>query len=124
MRTCAGIKRDGGRCTTVVTNANEYCYFHDPHRAEERKRNASRAGRSKPGKELVTIKQRLSDLADDVLEGSVDKGTGAVVSQVLNDYLRAISVELKVKEVTELTERLEVLEEGLEQRRGGGRWGA
>ncbi len=31
--------------------------------------------------------------------------------------------ELKVKEVTELTERLEVLEEGLEQRRGGGRWG-
>ena len=54
----------------------------------------------------------------------MDKGTGAVVSQVLNDYLRAISVELKVKEVTELTERLEVLEEGLEQRRGGGRWGA
>jgi hypothetical protein len=59
-----------------------------------------------------------------VLEGSVDKGTGAVVSQVLNVYLRAISVELKVKEVTELTERLEVLEKGLEQRRGGGRWGA
>jgi len=71
------------------------------------------------------IKQRLSDLADDVLEGRQEKGVAAVVSQVLNVYLRAISVETKLKEQFELVERLESLEEGLEQSRGGAsRWRA
>ena len=102
----------------------ELCWAHTPANLEGRRRGQTRGVRNKPSRELTAIEQRLSDLADDVLEGSVDKGIGAVVSQVLNVYLRAISVELKVKEVTELTERLEVLEEGLEQRRGGGRWGA
>jgi hypothetical protein len=49
----------------------------------------------------------------------------AVASQVLNVYLRAISVEMKLKEQPELVERLEALEEGLEQNRGGSsRWRA
>ena len=54
----------------------------------------------------------------------------AVASQVLNVYLRAVSVELKAREQLELIERLEALEEALEQnqanapRGGGTRWGA
>jgi hypothetical protein len=82
---------------------------------------ASRAGKSKPSRELTGIKQRLSDLADDVLEGRQDKAVAAVVSQVLNVYLRAISVETKLKEQLELVQRLEALEEGLEQTRGRSR---
>ncbi len=124
MPQCAGIKRDGGRCTTVVSGPNDYCYQHDPARAAERQRNASRAGKAKPGGELTGIKQRLSDLADDVLEGKVERGTGAVVSQVLNVYLRAVSVELKVREELELVTRLEALEEALQHRGGDKRWGA
>jgi hypothetical protein len=76
---------------------------------------ASRAGKSKPSRELTGIKQRLRDLADDVLEGRQDKAVAAVASQVLNVYLRAISIEMKAKEQLELIERLEALEEGLEQ---------
>jgi len=64
---------------------------------------------------------RLSDLADDVLEGRQDKAVAAVASQVLNVYLRAISIEMKLKEHLELVARLEALEEGLEQTRGGSR---
>jgi hypothetical protein len=118
MPRCAGIKRDGGRCAAIVDGS--YCYQHDPARSEERSRNASRAARSRPSRELVGIKGRLSDLADDVLAGDVDKGVAAVASQVLNVYLRAVSVELKVKEPAELIERLEALEEQLERsaRRG------
>jgi hypothetical protein len=123
MARCAGIKRDGGQCTVIVNGSQTYCYQHDPARADERRRNASKAARSKPSKELGDIKQRLSDLADDVLEGRQDKGIGAVVSQILNVLLRAVSVELKVKEVTELEERLEELERALESRPGGSRWG-
>jgi hypothetical protein len=91
---CAGIKRDGGRCTTIVKPPQTHCYQHDPERAGERKRNASRAAKSKPSRELAGIKQRLSDLADDVLAGEVDRAVAAVASQVLNVYLRAVSVEL------------------------------
>ena len=59
-----------------------------------------------------------------MLEEKVDKDVAAVASQVLNVYLRAASVELKAREQLELIERLEALEEGLEQRTGGNRWGA
>jgi hypothetical protein len=123
MPRCSGVKRDGGRCTAIVSGSQTYCYQHDPARQAERKRNASKAARSKPSRELARIKQRLSDLADDVLEEPTDKGVGAVVSQVLNVYLRAVFVELKVKEVEDLEIRLEELERALEQRKGGGGYG-
>jgi hypothetical protein len=85
---------------------------------------ASRAGKAKPNREISEIKRRLSTLADDVLEGSVDKGVAAVASQVLNVYLRAVSVELKAREQQEFIERLEALEEDLGHKGGNGRWGA
>jgi hypothetical protein len=73
---------------------------------------------------LADIKQRLSTLADDVLSERVDKGVGAVASQVLNVFLRAVAVELKAREQLELTERLEQLEEALKRSQGGSRWQA
>jgi hypothetical protein len=124
MPRCAGIKRDGGQCTAIVNGSQTYCYQHDPSRADERRRNASKAARAKPSRELAEIKGKLSELADGVLEGAVERGTGAVVSQILNVLLRAVSVELKVREVEELEGRLEELERVLEQRKDSNRWGA
>jgi hypothetical protein len=101
---------------------------HHPDRADERRRHGSkggkRGGRGRPQAELAGIKQRLSNLAEDVLEGRQEKGVAAVASQVLNVYLRAVSVELKAREQLELIERLEALEEALEQRKGERRYGA
>ena len=48
----------------------------------------------------------------------------AVASQVLNVYLRAVSVELKIREQQDITERLEELETLLEQQKGERRYGA
>jgi hypothetical protein len=95
---CSGITRSGTRCERSADGPNGLCWLHDPANAEKRRRLASQAGRAKPGRakpgrELSEIKQRLSDLADDVLEGNVERGTGAVASQILNVYLRAVSVE-------------------------------
>jgi len=60
-----------------------------------------------------------------VLEERIDKGVGAVASQVLNVYLRAVAVELKAREQLEVVERLEALEEALGARnKRSGRWGA
>src|SRR5215203_1082255 len=129
MARCSGIRADGGRCGAQAIRSSEYCVNHHPDYEQARRRRASkggkRGGRGRPQAELSDIKRRLSDLADDVLEGRQDKAVAAVASQVLNVYLRAISVETKLKEQFELVERLESLEEGLEQSRGrGSRWRA
>jgi hypothetical protein len=99
------------------------CWAHDPANAERRRRGQSRGGRNKPSRELQAIKQRLSDLADDVLNGRTEKGVAAVASQVLNVYLRAISVELKVRETEELERRMEELESMLEHQNNGRGYG-
>jgi hypothetical protein len=121
MAVCAGITRKGARCTVSVPSGAQWCYNHDPARQAERRRNAARGGKAKASGELSGIKARLSTLAEDVLSGDVDKGVAAVASQVLNVYLRAVSVELKAREQLELIERLEALEEALEQK--GNRYG-
>ncbi len=121
---CAGTKRDGSPCTAAVEPPQRFCWWHDPANADKRRRAASKAGKSKPSRELARIKARLSDLADDVLTGTVDKGVAAVASQVLNVYLRAVSVELKAREQLELMARLERLEEDLGHKGGSSRWGA
>ncbi len=117
---CAGTKRDNSPCTATVEPPQRFCWWHDPANADKRRRAASKAGKSKPSRELADIKQRLSDLADGVLEGRTNRGVAAVASQILNVYLRAVSVELKAREQLELIERLEALEEQLERgaRRG------
>ena len=124
MARCAGIKRDGGRCEAVVTAQQTYCYHHDPATAQKRKQVAAKGGKSKPNRELAVIKARLSDLADGVLEGRVDRGDAAVAGQLLNTVIRAVGVELKVREQQDLIERMEELEALLEQQKGDRRYGA
>ena len=124
MNRCVGTKRDNSPCTDTVEPPQTYCWWHDPKNAETRRRAASkggkRAGRGRPLAELADIKQRLSDLADDVLNDSVDKGKGAVASQILNVYLRAIEQERRVRELDEIAARLEELEALMEQQKQGG----
>jgi len=116
---CPGIKRDGTRCAVVVSGPNDYCYQHDPARAAERRRNASRAARSKPSREIAGIKAQLEDLADQVLSGELETARAAVANQLINTRLRAIELERKVRETEEFAERLERLE-----REEARRWGA
>lgn len=78
MARCAGIKRGGGQCTTVVRPPQTHCYQHDPARSEERRRNASRAGKGAGGREIRGLKRRISEVVDAVLEGSQDRGRAAV----------------------------------------------
>jgi hypothetical protein len=123
MARCSGSRADGGRCGAQAIRSSEYCVNHHPDYEDARRRRNSkggrRGGRGRPQVELANIKQRLSDLADDVLDGEVDKGVAAVVSQILNVYLRAIELERKIKEVDELEARIEALER---PQHGGSGW--
>ncbi len=127
MGQCAGITAAGGRCKGQAIGNSQYCFSHSPDHAEARKQRASkggkRGGRGRPQAELANLKGRLSALADDVLAGKVDRGDAAVVSQILNTYIRAVGVELRVREQQDLVERLEALERATAQKEGK-RWGA
>lgn len=119
MPQCQGIKRDGGRCTVVVGPSQTHCYQHDPRRAEDRRRNASKGGKSKGNPKLTRLDRQLEDLASDALEGKVERGVAAVVNQIINTRVRLLEVERKIKEQEELEERLAALEDVLKSRRAG-----
>ncbi len=110
MPRCCGSKPDGSPCQRIVRPSQTYCPAHDPSRSEQRRRAASKAAKSKPNQEVAAIKQRLKDLADDVLEGRVGRADAAVVGQIYNVVLRTMEAERKIREQEELTERLEALE--------------
>jgi hypothetical protein len=114
MKTCSGIRNDGERCQAPAMKSSEYCNSHDPARAEENKRRYSkggkRGGRGRPRVELRNIRAQLQDIADGVLDGSIDKGNGAVAGQLLNYMTRCIQIEMQAREQEELVERLEALE--------------
>ena len=123
MARCAGSKPSGEPCERIVGASQTYCFSHDPGRRDERRRNASRAGRSKANREIVAIRGRLSALAEDVLAGRVDRADAAVAGQLLGTVIRAIGVEVKVKEVEEVAREVEELRELLDARKGGRPWG-
>src|SRR5215213_142398 len=115
MPRCAGRKEDGSPCERIVGASQPYCYSHDP----ERRRNASRGGRSKANAEIAGLKAQLKKLAADVLSGKVERGAATAVNQIINSQARLLELERKIKETEELEARLEALEVVLKTRRSG-----
>jgi septal ring factor EnvC (AmiA/AmiB activator) len=109
----------------VVGPSQTHCYQHDPARSSERRRNASKGGRSKGNPKLAKLDKQLEDLAADALEGKVERGVAAVVNQIVNTRARLIELERKIREQEDILPRLEALERARKQdRRGGRQWGA
>lgn len=130
MARCARIKANGERCKGTAIEGAEWCYSHDPDHEEERRRSASKAGktggrgRSGSSSELEEIKDLISGLTRQVLAGEQQTGRAAVAAQLINTRLRAVELERKIKETEELEARLEELERATGSQRGGKRWGA
>jgi hypothetical protein len=128
MAQCAGIKRDGGRCAVVVGPGQSHCYAHDPGRAEERRRNASRGGkrggRGRPTTELARLKERFETLAYAVLSGKIERADAAVAGQLLNGARACVRDGLAAREQEELVLRLEELETLLEHQNERSGFGA
>ncbi len=121
MPLCAGTKRDGGRCATIVKPPQTHCYQHDAARAGERHRAASKAARSKPNREVKGYKQEVRDLIAAVENGDQDRADAAVILQgfrLLKDF---VELERKVREQDELEARLAELERANGKEK---RWGA
>ncbi len=128
MAKCAGIKRDGGRCRGVAVDGSGLCYMHDPGRAEDRRRAASkggrRGGRGRPTAELGRLKGRFEELADKVLAGEIERADGAVAGQLLSGARACVRDGLAAKEQEELVARMEDLETLLEHKNERSGFGA
>jgi uncharacterized protein YdcH (DUF465 family) len=124
MARCAAVKPDGTPCARIVDASQEYCYAHDTRHQEARSRAASKAARSKPRRELQTLRKQVSKLYDEVYSGEVEPKAGAVLTQITNTQARLLELERKLKETEELEERIETLEQAQQQGAGSRRWQA
>jgi hypothetical protein len=100
-------------CTVCIAHAEGVrgpCYNHSPERAEERSRNNTRAAKSKGFGRLRTIDKELRDLANEIRSGKMERGTAAVLNQILNTRLRLVEIERKIQEQEEIIPALERLE--------------
>jgi uncharacterized protein YwlG (UPF0340 family) len=70
--------------------------------------------------EIVDIKGVVRRVVGGVLNGSIERGVGAVAFQGLNTLLKAVEVERKIKETEELEERLVELENAQPEGNTGG----
>ena len=123
---CAAITLGGSPCKGLVRPGNEYCPAHDPARQEARRRAASKAGKSKPSRELTEAKRDILEVIKGVREQTIERPVGAVVFQGYNTFLKALDVERRWRETDELEARLEDLEEALghkDRERGNGSTG-
>jgi hypothetical protein len=123
MAKCLGITRTGTACKGIPIDGSQWCYVHHPDHAEERRRHGARGGkrggRGRPSGELARLQRRFDELADRVLDGSVERAAGAVAGQLLNGARACVRDGLTAREQEELVERLGELEATLQGRKAG-----
>jgi hypothetical protein len=109
MSTCAGITRQGQRCTLSAQGSSGMCWLHDPARADQRHRHASKAARSKGNKEVSTLKEEIKTVIKDVKAGDLDRNDAAVMIQGYRALKDFIALERQVRETDELAAEIEEL---------------
>jgi hypothetical protein len=129
MARCAAIKASGERCKAQAMTGYQQCYIHAPELAEKRKHTNRKGGRTGgrgrtgPG-EVRKIQNQIRAVIGKVLDGSLNKGTGSVVFAGFHTLLRAVEVERRLVELSELEGRMAELESLLEQQEEqGGQYG-
>jgi hypothetical protein len=85
------------------------CCLHDPARADERHRHASKAARSKGNKEVADLKEEIKTVIADVRAGELDRNAAAVMIQGYRALKDFIALERQVRETDELAAEVEEL---------------
>ncbi len=129
MRRCEALKGDGRRCQARAMDGYQWCYSHRPDLADERKRNASRGGRTggrgrSGGDEVVEAKKYTRGIIAKLLRGEIGRGDATAAFMGINTLARLIDLERKIREQDELEDRIAELERIAGPEKGGRTWGA
>ena len=84
MRLCNATTRAGEPCQRPAQNHNEFCIGHDPDKANERRRMASRGGRGRVNTETRAIKKLMDSLTEQALAGEIDSSVVHAVVALQN----------------------------------------
>jgi hypothetical protein len=97
MPGCAGIKGNGERCRGIAATGSDYCPAHDPNRQEARRHAASKAAKSKRGKEALDgVYDQARKLYERVERGDIDPKVGTVLVQAMNAQTRILELQRRV----------------------------
>jgi hypothetical protein len=86
------------------------CYHHDPKRAPERVRNASKAARGKADREIRETKAEIRDLVGLVKEEGFDVSKANTINRLYQTLLQYIVVERGVYREDDLAVRIKELQ--------------
>jgi hypothetical protein len=119
MGRCRANKANGEPCKAPANGQHGYCWAHAPENAEERRKIASRGGRSsaRANKELRDTKAEVRDIIGRIDSGDLDRNDAGVMLQgcrVLGDLIK---LERSVRVEDELAPLLEDLKANDERSR-------
>ena len=109
MGACAGITQVGRRCTLPADPSSGMCWLHDPARADQRHRHASKAARSKGNREVADLKGEIKTVIADVRGGDLDRNDAAVMIQGYRALKDFIALERGIRVEDELAAEIEEL---------------
>ena len=121
-RQCRAMTADGSRCKAAALTGSDFCFFHDPDRAEERREAQILGGRQGKARTLAEdeadlpiessqdVVRLLSDTINQVRKGQLDPRVANAVGYLSNVLLKAV-------EQGDLEDRLAALEAVVDSRR-------
>ena len=124
---CKATNRTGAPCNAYAVSRSDFCYWHDPERADERRANSARGGHARHGRTIGTTGDadpvKLESVAD-VLPILASEITTLLTLEKSVSRARAVGylagVVIKTFEVSELQERVAAVEAALRAREASG----
>ena len=111
---CHGVKQDGSRCEVAALPGSDFCFFHDPSKAGERREAQSLGGRQNRMRTLdatapdVRVENcqdvvlLLSQTINQVRKGQIDPRVANAVGYLANVLIRATEQGELEKRLAEL----------------------
>ena len=110
MSICTGTRADGYPCSAGTSEGSDFCWRHDPARAEERKQNARKGGqaggRRRGGtaariREVERLKEELDQVTKALMSNEISGRAGDTAIKAINSQLRAIELSKKLRDEEE-----------------------
>ncbi len=120
---CEHNHEDGRRCGSPAMNGSKFCFFHDPAKAEERKRAGQKGGKRSripstkvlpedtPDVQLGTVRDvegLISMTISQVRRGDLAPNVSNAITQLLNSWI-------KIREIGEIEDRMRRLEDTVDK---------
>ena len=109
MKLCSATTKAGKPCQRPAQGQGAFCLGHDPTKAAERRRNASKAATAKADKEIRETKAEIRELVRLVREEHFDVSKANAVNRLYQTLLQYIIVERGIYREDDLAQRIKDL---------------